>query len=480
MDMPGVSYVGTDSSARVISDNTTSYGGENRRFFTSHITADILPPADVVMSRESFSRLPYAYILMILRNFLRSPINWFLFSTHSNATNREISEPGTWRQLNLQKPPFNFPPPVEELVDYISGHPVRMLALWSREQLEFALAQISPPQPSLAPAAPVSRFRKGSSNALPHHTEIISREMEVVTVVYGPEVGLLELQARSFAGNLDHNAVKRVHVIINEEEPEKTISRIEKILPLYGPHEPAVKLWRASEISDATGHRGWRTQQSLKLLISRKINTPKYLVLDAKNHFIRPTTIDTFLCPDGRPRSFWTKQSGNLGNFLKSTLRYLDIDPAHANESVMPAITPYVMYTSLVSQLIEDIEFYESEKFEHFFHRPGIDLTEFFLYYAYLRNLGIDPVALYDFGKRYAVTLFTRHPDSPERLTATLAKLEDSATSVFGLHRNRIRGLDDISREKITRSWVSGGVFLTAGEAESFYSKLANDIDEGH
>ena len=58
-----------------------------------------------------------------------------LTTTYSFArTNRDIN-PGGFRFINLQKPPFNWPPPATKIADFVVPWPPRYLALWSRESI---------------------------------------------------------------------------------------------------------------------------------------------------------------------------------------------------------------------------------------------------------------------------------------------------------------------------------------------------------
>ena len=43
---------------------------------------------------------------------------------------------GAGRELNLELEPFNFPPPLDAIDDWVTGYRPRKMALWSREQIE--------------------------------------------------------------------------------------------------------------------------------------------------------------------------------------------------------------------------------------------------------------------------------------------------------------------------------------------------------
>lgn len=299
---------------------------------------------------------------------------------------------------------------------------------------------------------------------------ISSRSLEFVTVVYRPEVPLLRLQARSFERHMDRRHVERIHILINEPEPRVCEDEVADIAANeYGEFSGRVKIWRAVDLLGSVSARGWRTQQILKLLISREIESEKYTVLDAKNHFIKEISEKNFLHSDGRPRSFWTAQDGSLRKFLVNSLRYMGLDEAVANQKVMPATTPFTLYTRAVKEMLCEIEAREGAKFEDVFLSPGRDLTEFFLYFGYLLKIEQNLDRIYRFGARNAVTLFTRWPDTAEQQDAVLRKLEEPNIVVFGLHKNRFAVLDDDARAKVYRTWVQSRLFDSESQAAAFY-----------
>lgn len=306
---------------------------------------------------------------------------------------------------------------------------------------------------------------------------IASPQVDLVTVVYGPEISLLQLQARSFGRNLDAKNVRNIHIIINELEPASAFEKISEFVDAeYGALRDRVKIWTASEISEVDSSRGWRTQQTLKLRIADRIESKKYIVFDAKNHLIKKCSVQDFLASDGRPRSFWTVQAGSLKNYLINSLAYFGIPSDISTTKVMPATTPFVLYTDAVKNMMAMIEALEKTSFEKFFHSPGRDVTEFFLYFAYLVHQKEDFEKIYKFGGRFAVTLFTRWPDTAEQQEKALERLADPGIFVFGLHKNRVSALDDSARATVRKAWVDADLFADDLTAQNFYERILEDI----
>jgi hypothetical protein len=71
----------------------------------------------VILCRDGLVHFSFREIRAALRNFRRSGAEHLLATTFvDTARNVDIRTGGGWRALNLQAPPFSFPPPLE-LVD---------------------------------------------------------------------------------------------------------------------------------------------------------------------------------------------------------------------------------------------------------------------------------------------------------------------------------------------------------------------------
>jgi hypothetical protein len=302
-------------------------------------------------------------------------------------------------------------------------------------------------------------------------------EIDFVTVVYAREVPLLRLQARSLRKLFDPEHIGRILILVNEDTGEATAHTArqvrETVLPEYGTLGSRVSvLDGAALLGEPVRGTGWKRQQTLKLLASAEVHADVYVALDAKNHFIRPADASAFIAADGRMKSFRARQQGSLKPYFVNSCTYFDLDPARYVDEAMPATTPFPLSRTLVREMIHEIEKREAMPFARFFHTPRRNVTEFFLYFAFLtaRHSPID--AIYAFGRRHTVTLFTRWPETPEKLAAALAQLSDASTLVFGLHSNRARVLDADAVTLICRRWVESGLFSETREAASVFAEL--------
>jgi SAM-dependent methyltransferase len=131
--MPWVDYIGVDINrdhlAKAI--QARRFAARTANFIELDILTEKLPSADIMVCRDFLQHLPNAMIRVLLGNFLASAIKWLLVTTHHNAVNEDITEPGMFRPLNLMRPPFAFPSPEAEIQDPPGG--ARSLALWHRD-----------------------------------------------------------------------------------------------------------------------------------------------------------------------------------------------------------------------------------------------------------------------------------------------------------------------------------------------------------
>jgi SAM-dependent methyltransferase len=128
-DLGTIKYTGADIVEKLVQSNKQKFPG--KEFIIADITKDPLPPADVVLCRDCFIHLPNAMITAAINNFRLSGIQYMLTNTYNFISENTDIEPGQFRMINLQLPPFSLPAPqavIEE--EYTSGYPDKQLGLW--------------------------------------------------------------------------------------------------------------------------------------------------------------------------------------------------------------------------------------------------------------------------------------------------------------------------------------------------------------
>jgi len=118
VDLGTEKYIGIDIVAEMIDKNNQEFGNSMISFQKLNLVEDKQPQADLIFSRDCLVHLNFEDALRIIVNFKQSGAKYLLTTTFSNRDKNSdlIDEHGNelfWRILNMQRPPFNFPAPLE-------------------------------------------------------------------------------------------------------------------------------------------------------------------------------------------------------------------------------------------------------------------------------------------------------------------------------------------------------------------------------
>jgi SAM-dependent methyltransferase len=117
IELGEIEYIGADIVPELIAYNQRRYERDKRKFIVADVSHDRLPPSDVILCRECLIHLSFARIDRVISNFRSSGAEYLLCTTHPAIQQNADCADGGWRSLNLQLPPFDFPPPVELIVE---------------------------------------------------------------------------------------------------------------------------------------------------------------------------------------------------------------------------------------------------------------------------------------------------------------------------------------------------------------------------
>lgn len=129
--LKGVDYTGGDIVSYLVEENRR-YERPGVRFKCIDLTCDSLPQVDLVFVRDCLVHLSDEDIHRALRNIVASGSTYLLTTTFpAKRKNLDILT-GQWRPLNLEEPPFNFPPPLEIIEEGLNskGYTDKSLGLW--------------------------------------------------------------------------------------------------------------------------------------------------------------------------------------------------------------------------------------------------------------------------------------------------------------------------------------------------------------
>ncbi|GLK68299.1 class I SAM-dependent methyltransferase [Hansschlegelia plantiphila] len=141
IDVGAMDYIGMDIVDAMVADNTRKYGSRQRRFISGDASTTPLPKADMLLCRDLMRHIKLEASLDVLRNFVRSGTPWLLATSYVVRHNADIEKNFGSRPINLMIEPFFLPKPRLKIYDSIEGFRKRYLCLWSREEVEAALAR---------------------------------------------------------------------------------------------------------------------------------------------------------------------------------------------------------------------------------------------------------------------------------------------------------------------------------------------------
>lgn len=293
-----------------------------------------------------------------------------------------------------------------------------------------------------------------------------------VTVVFEAEMPLLELQARSVSRYLDTASVEEILLLDNSVLGMSGSTR-RRLLRDYGALRNRVRVVRTSDLIDPGATGGWRSQQAAKLAIARRVRTPQYVVLDAKNHFTRALSADAFVDAAGRAYGRpHTYASHPLRESLVRTLTYLgagDDRVAEAVASFPPTATPFIFDTETVRLLMDDVERRSGLPFAAEFERR--QLLEFFLYAGWVEVRGPGLPALRN-GLSLPSPVVWPKAASVEGVRAAVAEHGESDAAVFAVHRQVLAAADPATVARIAATWRSFGLFPDTRTATAFIRRF--------
>jgi SAM-dependent methyltransferase len=132
--LPVERYVGIDIVPELIRDVQHRYADDQRTFIHGDIVRDNLERVDVILCRDCLVHFSLVDALAAVRNFKRSGSRYMLTTSFIAFGENVDIETGEWRRLNLERPPFDFPPPekaIDEKCLHTGGiYADKRLALW--------------------------------------------------------------------------------------------------------------------------------------------------------------------------------------------------------------------------------------------------------------------------------------------------------------------------------------------------------------
>jgi len=209
--------------------------------------------------------------------------------------------------------------------------------------------------------------------------------MDFVTLFYNNniDIKLLEIQAFSFKYVNDEVCNNIILFFNSNDDIENILFRkyvYNTLINIYPAQFKNRIHFYTKKDFDIDCKNTWTSQQLLKLIISNKINTEYYCVLDTKIHFIKEVTINDFF--NLKPKLYYNKKTHLNPKFIKSINLFNDQTTINTffdlNIYEFSTICPFIFKTEYVKQLIGYIP-----NFNLFFLLNN-EITEFFLYISFI------------------------------------------------------------------------------------------------
>ena len=289
-------------------------------------------------------------------------------------------------------------------------------------------------------------------------------EFDFATVIYKEELNILRAQARSFAVHLSPTMVRNIFLVINDFD--LTADDLVEIVDLYGPLSARVRILDRAVVAPkmyAKTH-GWWGQQIVKLRLCQHATSRYVIILDSKNHFIRPVSPDHFVTRDGRIMTSLVSYVNNAEDHCRGSFAYFGMDATPYIGALPPSITPITLRREIVLQMIEFIEKRANTNFEVEFLKHS-NTTEFILYYAFLIFCGRTIETEYVVVEPQVATLFLDKVRDENRFDSIMFQACRRSPIAFGIHRAAVRELTAHQIGRILELWKATGLHISEDES---------------
>lgn len=143
IEMNDVYYIGADIVPELVSKNIKKY--PNKMFLEMDLLTDQLPTVDLIICRDCLFHFSKDNIMKALANIKRSNSKYLLTTSYSWKSFPNVGQDVWdicdqrigWHRLNLMTPPYNFPPPLDFLIEGTKEFQSedRALCLWRCEDI---------------------------------------------------------------------------------------------------------------------------------------------------------------------------------------------------------------------------------------------------------------------------------------------------------------------------------------------------------
>lgn len=205
--------------------------------------------------------------------------------------------------------------------------------------------------------------------------------IDLITVVFQPEIPYLEIQARSIENNFTEDQIKTIYVVVNDED--SVVDQIDK--SWYGKFADRVIVYPYSIFGYVNRVQGWDNQQLCKILAASRSTCEWSMILDAKTFFVKTCKTDLILDSSNKACTNLLKPQPVFDSAKQFVEKLYNIELDHI---IGPGGVPFLFHTKTVQSMIQETEQLVHSNFIDFFQDnvcfPNL-ITEFYLYSAYVK-----------------------------------------------------------------------------------------------
>ena len=270
------------------------------------------------------------------------------------------------------------------------------------------------------------------------------------------EIDLMKLQAISFCF-VPPSMVNQIFLFWNDD------GEFPSDVPFmnYYPYElrPKVKCVTRDTLFYSGQKTNWINQQIYKLLLAKYVQSSHYIVLDAKNHFMKPVTRQIFFTDDGKPKLFMGTP-GKMIRYFDYCLKYFDMEKGDLTKKTFFSMddpdfqfcttTPFVFKTQVVREMVAFMESKENMEFDELFryHEKG---TEFYFYISYLfwKNYIMDC----HIQKKIHITMWSDFDKEWNHIDYISKRFIEDESKMLGIHRKALVDMDEKTLRKLLKMY---------------------------
>lgn len=288
--------------------------------------------------------------------------------------------------------------------------------------------------------------------------------MDFATIIFNheTEINLLKLQAHSFKF-IDINLINNIFVLFNDDISlnDNFTTQFNAIINYYPKNvRHKVKLLFLRDLDLEFAYSDWFTQQLVKIEISKKVGTKYYIILDAKNHFIKHISKDTFFDKNNKPYIYFNDSGSIFNDYYSNCLNYFNVNCPNMDLNLgnlkIQTTTPFIFITKQCLNLLSHVESKENKTFKQFFIESK-KYTEFYFYYSYLIYCNKHKKYHHTTAYHPVVTIGPQDPKTCSFNTWDNKKyyLNNENIYTFSLHRHSIYVLDSHYKKSLIEFYTN-------------------------